>query len=186
MLKGLDMGRPATWKWLKPLMYCCMLVAALGFSLSIAAHIASICGKAIPSAFPVMDLHIGIFVVWFPAVLVVGKMTGSANRKDLWKIALSGCPLWMRRTVYVLFGYTALNFVLFMMRTGTDRDAGDASPSIVWGFSGHWLLFYGVAFAIFYSAVHAPSLLEKRFCSHEHLASPLDQYCPKCGQAIPR
>ncbi len=137
MLEGLDKGRPATWKWtwLKPLMYCCMLVAALGFTLSLAAHIASISGKTIPSVLPVMDLHIGIFVVWLPAVWVVGRMTGSANRKDLWKIALSGCPLWMRRAVYGLFVYTALNFVLFMMRTGTGRDAGEASPSIVWGFS---------------------------------------------------
>jgi hypothetical protein len=78
-------------------MYCCMLVAALGFSLGLTVHIASISGKATQGALPVMDLHIGIFVVWFPAVLVVSSMTGSPNRKDLWKIALSGYPLWMRR-----------------------------------------------------------------------------------------
>ena len=92
----------------------------------------------------------------------------------------------MRRAVYAMFGYTALNFVLFMMRTSTERDAGEASPSVVWGFSGHWLLFYGVAFAVFYSAIHAPKLLEKRYCSDGHPASPLDQYCPKCGQALPQ
>ena len=182
------MSGSASWKekWIKALMYPCMLIAAAGFLLSLIAHIASMLGKAISSALPVMDLHIGIFIVWFPAVLVVGKMTGSANRKDLWKIALSGCPLWMRRAVYALFGYTALNFVLFMMRTGTQRDAGAASPSVVWGFSGHWLLFYGLAFAIFYSAIHAPKLLEKRFCAEGHSASPMDQYCPQCGRALPQ
>ena len=85
---GLDMGRAATWerKWLKPLMYPCMLVAALGFSLSLAAHIASIIGKAIPSALPVMDLHIGIFVVWFPAVLVVGRMTVPRTAKTFGRL----------------------------------------------------------------------------------------------------
>lgn len=182
------MREPARWerKWLRPLMYPCMLVAALGFFLSLIAHIASMFGKAVPSALPVMDLHIGIFVVWFPAVLVVSRMTGSANRKDLWKIALSGCPLWMRRAVYGLFGYTALNFVLFMLRTRTQHDAGEASPSVVWGFSGHWLLFYGIAFAVFYSAIHAPKLLEKRFCPDGHSASHLDQYCPRCGRELPQ
>lgn len=177
----------ASWEkiWMKPLIYPFMLIAALGFFLSLVAHIVSMLGKVVPSALHVMYLHIGIFIVWLPAVLVVGKMTGSANRKDLWKIALSGCPLWMRRAVYALFGYTALNFAFFMMRTDTQRDAGEASPSVVWGFSGHWLLFYGIAFAVFYSAINAPKLLEKRFCPDGHPASPLDQYCPKCGRVLP-
>jgi len=162
-----------------------MLIAAVGFVLSLTAHIASMSGKSIPSAMHVMSLHVGIFIVWLPAVLVVTKMTGSANRRDLWKIALSGCPIWMRRTVYALFGYTALNFLLFLMRTDNQRSGEEASPSVVWGFSGHWLLFYGIAFAVFYSAIHAPKLLEKRFCPEGHPASPLDQFCPKCSQQLP-
>lgn len=182
------MQGPATWenKWMRTLMYPFLLIAALGFSLSLVAHILSLCGIEISSALHVMYLHIGIFVVWFPAVLVVSKMTGYANRRDLWKITLSGCPLWMRRAIYILFGYTAFNFILFMMRNGAQRESGETSPSIVWGFSGHWLLFYGIAFAVFYSAIHAPQLLEKRFCSYGHPASPLDQYCSRCGAALPQ
>lgn len=47
-------------KWTKGLMYPFLLIAVLGFLLSLAAHIMSLCDQTIPSGLPVMDLHIGI------------------------------------------------------------------------------------------------------------------------------
>jgi hypothetical protein len=166
------------------LLYPFMFLSALGFLLSLVAHVVSICGLSIPDRIPVMDLHIGIFIVWFPAVLVAGRMTNSTNRKDFWKVALSGCPLWMRRSFYVIGGYALLNFAFFILRGGTRASGGEASPSIVWGFSGHWLAFYGAAFAILYSAIHAPQIMQKRYCSEGHLTSPSDDFCPKCGRSL--
>jgi hypothetical protein len=52
------------------------------------------------------------------------------------------------------------------------------------GFSGHWMAFYGAAFAVLYSAIHKPSLLEARKCPAGHDVSHQDLFCPKCGQAL--
>src|SRR5437588_175716 len=87
-------------------------LAAIGFILSVAAHLAAIAGSPIPFGKAVWALHIGIFVVWLPTVLVSIRLTRGANRKDRWKIALAGCPKWMRTALYVLFAYAILNFIL--------------------------------------------------------------------------
>src|SRR6185369_854875 len=91
----------------------CAVLAGIGFALSVAAHALAIAGQVPPGGDLVMGLHMGIFVVWLPTVLVMVRVTKGANRKDAWKIALSGAPSWMRYALYGLFGYAILNFVLF-------------------------------------------------------------------------
>ena len=143
---------------MKAILYPFMLLAEFGLALSIAAHCMALAGTPIPGGKLVWGLHVGIFVVWIPAVLTSMQVTRYANRKDFWKIALVGCPIWMRRAFYVLFAYAILNFLVFMATTASQpkRPTGDAAPSVVRGFSGHWMIFYGAAFAILYSRIHAP------------------------------
>ncbi|MFN7140461.1 MAG: zinc ribbon domain-containing protein [Limisphaerales bacterium] len=164
-----------------------MLLAAFGLVLSILAHIAALMGVLIPGGKLVWALHIGIFVVWLPAVLVAGQVTRYANREDFWKLALAGCPGWMHRAFYVLFGYAILNFIVFLLVVGTqeEKTTGDAPPSVVRGFSGHWMVFYGGAFFLLYSRINAPHLYQKRKCPRGHPVSPTDRFCPKCGYAFP-
>jgi len=80
-------------------------------------------------------------------------------------------PLW-RRTA-------------FTQRLRADCDArdttGDAPPSVVRGFSGHWMIFYGAAFAVLYSRIHAPELYRERKCPQGHTASPTARFCSECG-----
>lgn len=160
-----------------------LLLAACGLVLSIAAHIMALAGGAIPGGKLVWGLHIGVFVVWLPAVLVSIQMTRYANQKDFWKIALAGCPVWMRRGFYVLFGYAILNFFVSMATTANHpkRQAGDAPASTVRGFSGHWMVFYGAAFAILYSRIYAPELFRERKCPQGHSVSPTARFCSECG-----
>jgi hypothetical protein len=107
--------------------------------------------RVAPEAF-FLILHIGIFVVWFPAVLVAQKLVGNGNRKDYWKVVLKDSPVWMRYMVYGFAGYAFINFLLFMGETSTVNN-GANPPAAVWrGFSGHWMLFYSGALAILYSA----------------------------------
>jgi hypothetical protein len=58
--------------------------------------------RVAPGAFFWM-LHVGIFVVWFPAVLVAQRLVGNLNRRDLWKVVLKGSPDWMRYLVVRIF-----------------------------------------------------------------------------------
>ena len=48
------------------LLYPFVFLSALGLVLSITAHVAALLGFNVPPA--AMGLHIGILIVWFPAV----------------------------------------------------------------------------------------------------------------------
>jgi hypothetical protein len=168
------------------LLYPVMWLAACGLGLSVAANVMALTGMTIPLGKYVWGLHIGIFIVWLPTVLVAQRITRNSNRKDFWKIALSGCPVWMRRALYVLMGYAILNFVLFMITSaGQPKPTGEAPASVIRGFSGHWMIFYGVAFAVLYSATRAPNLMRERKCPQGHVVSPNARFCPECGYAFP-
>jgi len=169
---------------MKVVLYPFMVLAACGLALSIAAHCVALAGVPIPGGKLVWGLHIGIFVVWIPTVLTSMQTTGYTNRKDFWKVALAGCPLWMRRGFYILFGYAILNFVVFMATAANQpkqQQIGDAPPSAVRGFSGHWIIFYGAAFAVLYSRIHAPELYRDRKCPQGHTSSPTAGFCSECG-----
>ncbi len=120
-------------------------------------------------------------------MLAFKLMTRYASRRDSWKVALEGCPIWMRRALYGLFGYAILNFIIFIVTTGggSNQPPGDAPPSVVRGFSGHWMFFYGAAFAILYSRIHLENLYRPRKCPQGHDASPTARYCPECGYRFP-
>jgi hypothetical protein len=162
-----------------------MALAAIGLLLSIGAHIASLLGLPLPGDKLVWSLHVGIFVVWLPAVLVATRANRGRPQSEFWKNVLSGCPPWMRNAGYALLAYAIANFIGFMVTTGSEpQPEGNAPPSVVRGFSGHWLIFYGAAFAIFFSAYRNPRLLKKQKCSNGHDVSAADIFCPTCGSKI--
>ena len=139
--------------------------------------------RVAPEAFFWM-LHIGIFVVWFPAVLVAQRLVGNVNRKDLWKVVLKDSPDWMRYMVYGFFGYAMFNFLLFMTKAPTGG-GGANPPAVVWrGFSGHWMAFYSAALAILYAAARNVDTIPR--CTNGHMASSNAVYCPQCGQPVLR
>jgi hypothetical protein len=164
-----------------------MWLSAGGLALSMVAHIMALAGASFSGDKFVWCLHIGIFVVWLPAVIVMSSVTRFAKNNDVWKVALAGCPVWMRRAMYGLFGYAILNFVISFVATAPERKhpQDPASASIVRGFSGHWMIFYGAAFAVLYSRIHAPQFYRARRCPQGHDASPVDRFCSKCGYEFP-
>lgn len=162
-----------------------MALAALGLLLSIGVHVASLLGLQIPGGELVWGLHLGIFVVWIPAVLVANRVTQGRPQIAYWKIVLSGCPLWMRYAGYVLFAYAIANFIWFMTLGEPQPHHGNGGEAVaIHGFSGHWLLFYGAAFAIFYSAYRNPRLLVRQTCPDGHEISATDAFCSTCGKKI--
>jgi hypothetical protein len=101
-----------------PLMY----LAALGFLLSALAHCLAVANVSIPGGDMIFALHVGIFVVWIPTVLVSNSATRMVGRRDFWKVALAGCPAWMRWMLYTLLGYAVVNFVYCMAYLGMGRN----------------------------------------------------------------
>ena len=140
-----------------------IVLSATGFLLSVVAHVASLLGVTLPGGKLVWALHIGIFVVWFPVILVSYRRNGGRVLGNLSKNAFSGWPKWVRYAAYGLFAYGIVNFILFIITTGSGpQPEGDAPPSIIRGFSGHWMIFYGAAFVTLTSAYLNPALLKKK------------------------
>jgi hypothetical protein len=161
-----------------------MWLAAAGFVASVVAHVLGTIGVDVPKDSPVWGLHVGIFVVWIPAVLVSMRTSLFTRRKEFWKTALKGCPPWVEKAGRVLFFYAIASFFVFIAgRPFWPLPATDQSWQLR-GFSGHWMIFYGAAFAILYSALNRPELLQKRLCPQGHDVSHEDRFCPTCGSSL--
>ena len=155
------------------------VLAAGGIALTAVAFVSAAAGHPLLGDAKVECLFVGIFVVWFPTVLLMTRMTRSARQRDIWKSALSGCPTWMQRSFYGIFAAGMLYFVWYNL-TGKDR-AGE--PTIYFAV-GHLLIFYTAAFAVAYSAIKKPELLGVRRCINGHEVSQIDGFCPVCGTKL--
>jgi hypothetical protein len=170
---------------MRVVLYPFMLLAAAGLVLSLAAHLMALAGIPIPGGKTVFALHIGVFVVWIPAVIVSIRVMRRIRGRKFWHIVLENCPFWMRTIVQVTFIYAIANFVLFLISTaGHPVPAGDPSPPELRGFSGHWMVFYAAAFAALYATIHSPNLLGTRYCYRGHAVSQDAVTCPDCGAKL--
>ena len=82
--------------------YPFLIFSAAGLVLSVISHICALRGVAGPLGDLTWLLHIGIFIVWLPAILAVQRLSGNVPRRDLWKAAFhvpSGHPETMKRLV---------------------------------------------------------------------------------------
>jgi hypothetical protein len=169
---------------LTPFMY----LAGLGLVLSVIVHVSALLGTPSPLGEIAWGLHIGIFIVWLPAVIVAMSLVKDFKQKDYWKAALRGCPKWMKNLTYFFFGYAILNFALFIILeivSGNSKESRSGTPPNVFrGFSGHWMVFYCAAMAILYSAIHVKEHDDARRCLNGHLVSPSAKFCEECGSKI--
>jgi hypothetical protein len=170
-----------------------MIYAACGLVLSLAVHLLSLAGLQPPGGNALfVALHVGIFPMWLPVILIMMKLTTGMRpsfgwHRDYWKVLFSGCPAWMRYMTNGFFIYAIVNFVVFMMIGPTGKHIGGDPPTSVWrGFSGHWMVFYSAGLAIFTTAYQRgiSNLLPK--CRNGHTVGLGDEFCSTCGVPITR
>ena len=170
---------------MKPLLNGFAFLSAIGFAASLVSHLSALIGFNGPLGDQTWFLHVGIFVVWIPTVISSHMLSRNVPSKDVWKAALRWCPTWMKYLTYFFFGYAIFNFVLFMIIAPSGHpSAGPMPPSVVRGFSGHWMAFYCAAFAILYSKAHARDEDRPKHCPNGHSVGPLAQFCETCGSPI--
>ncbi len=157
-----------------------MVLAGIGFIVSLVAHIASISGISVFPQEP-WFLHVGIFVVWLPAVLFMQALSKEFPQKQVWKAALRGCPRYMQYVLYGLFVYAFLNFAFF---AAAAPNHSPSSSTTIQGFSGHWLVFYYAAFAILYSYTQVQKQDPLRRCQNGHVVALSAKFCPECGVSV--
>lgn len=161
------------------------ILAGLGLVLSIAVHVAALAGIALFGS-AAFSLHVGIFVVWLPTVIIARRHTRDFKQKDFWKAALRGCPAWMKWLTYFFFVYAIINFAYFFITTAvaSPRHSGPPDAATLRGFSGHWMAFYSAAMSVLYSSTRIPSLDAGRQCVQGHQVGPLAKFCEQCGSPV--
>jgi hypothetical protein len=140
-------------------------LATIGLAASVVVHGLSLLGKPLQDAFPaIWGLHVGIFLVFIPAVL---ELRNTSDRTDPLAL-MRGVPPWAAALVGFLFIYAFINFftsftgaaagspeirdgqyVLMnkgrFVRALTFDEYVQGRANILRGFSGHWMVFYAVA-----------------------------------------
>lgn len=135
-----------------------VVLAAAGFFASLYCHLLSWLDPNPPLGRTVFLLHAGIFAVWIPLVISANRTRPNPARGNLGHL-FAVLPAWARVAVYGLFGYALLNFAYFLYSTRGYPKGQVPFRLELRGFSGHWMLFYGVAAVGF---VALDRLAEKR------------------------
>ena len=130
-------------------------LAFVGLLTSIWVHVGALLGRRVAPDYFFMLLHVGIFVVFFPAILVARKRVGSTSGKDFWKLVTKGSPDGLRYLLYFFFAYAFVNFAIFLAQASTEKHSGETTATDWRGFSGHWMAFYCASFVILSSAVNS-------------------------------
>src|SRR5262245_5560176 len=135
-------------------------IAIVGAIASVAIHVAAIAGYD-PVGNAAMILHVGIFVVWIPAVLA--HLRQGRN----WLLLIGGDRVLPKVGLVLLFAYTGFNFLAsfddrsgqvefdgkeYLERRGreppitiTKEEYEHHQARLRRGFSGHWIFFYTMA-----------------------------------------
>ena len=171
--------------WLSRVLPLFEALAIIGFVLSVFVNVESLSSRWTPPSY-FWALHVGIFVVFFPAVFVAQKRVGSTHRKDFWKVVLKGAPDWMKYFLYAVFAYAFVIGIPSWIRVVQEPSGPPQSSGFGdWAaFSGIWMVFYWASFAILHAAIQQERVGPR--CVNGHLAPPGTEFCSQCGQPIVR
>jgi uncharacterized protein DUF3592 len=171
--------------WLARVLPLLEALALIGFVLSVTVNVGALTSRWTPPSY-FWALHVGIFVIFFPALFVAQKRVGSTHRKDFWKVVLRGAPDWMKYFLYALFAYVAVIDIPSWIRAvpQTPSPAQSSGFGNWTAFSATWMVFYWSSFVILYAAVRQEKSGPQ--CVNGHPAPPGGDFCRECGQPMLR
>lgn len=156
-------------------------VAAVGFFVSLISNLSFWFGiDLLGGVWPVV--FGGIFIVWFPTMLLQrGMMSRMRNRSD-WKTMFYGTPAWVLPAFYVVMGYGVINFFLGFL--GIVSLGGENG---FWRIgSSHAMIFYGAAAGMAWGAVVRDEEGLNWKCTQGHEMAPDAKFCQECGSPLLR
>jgi hypothetical protein len=158
-----------------------LVAACLLLGLTALVLCLGLIGVSLPRRIPML-LILPVFLIFGAAVFVGRQLTSGFTerevRKSHWRILLRGCPSWAIKVVTVLGWTTMLSFAILVFAPASRRDA----LAMRFVFPIYGMGFVGYSLAVFYSALHLGD--ERRLCSKGHDVSPMQKYCPECGEAL--
>lgn len=163
------------------LIYPFLVIASAGFVAMLVVHISALLGNTYLFDHSLRFLAPGLFIAFLPMIFVMNRLTRDFKQKDVWRAALRGCPQWMYRTVWVIFGYAWVGFFVIPLIYGGGMDsAANKARSM----TGVLLVFYLLPAAVLYSATKIQQFDEGRRCLNGHRVSPLAKFCDECGAPV--
>ena len=100
-------------------------------------------------------INIGFMVVFYPAYIISKKTRNEVNVKDFKKAISGACPGWLSIMTGFFIMYALGGLIFFICKRYFAISAVTNGQGIVAngfrGFSGHWMAFYSLAFALLYS-----------------------------------
>ncbi len=156
-------------------------LACVAFVASVLVHGATFVGVNPSSALPAAwALHLLVFVVWVPVVLLCHKAVKRKDRRRFWRVVTRHAPAWMKVLSVACLVYAGFNFFY----TGLVLNEGGV-PGVIEGqrvlhshgdiirtltsaeyelhlaymarmFSGHWMVFFAVAATVLTSRRREP------------------------------
>jgi hypothetical protein len=142
-----------------------LALAAIGLVLSLAVHALTFAGVNIPAAWL---LHIGIFVVFVPAIVAANRMAKATSSDHAGDIVLEFAPTWLNCVTGVFFAYAFFNFFCLaclneggvpgringelvlhshgkVIRKLSPEEFDKHEAYVTRGFSATWMLFYSAS-----------------------------------------
>ncbi|GAB6041400.1 hypothetical protein JCM17961_20740 [Endothiovibrio diazotrophicus] len=162
-----------------------MAYATTGLVISTAAHLLALAGQPPGGTALFAALHVGIFPLWIPVVLIAQRMTKGVLRREHWRILTADCPAWLRYLTFALLVYAVINFLRFITSPHAGGHGADLPSPAEWrGFSGHWMMFYTAGLMVVVSAYRRGSSKRRRHCLRGHGAIDDAEVCPTCGARL--
>lgn len=158
-----------------------LVLAIIGSIATLVVHVSSLFGILYPFEHFLKTLAPGVIFVFLPTILVMNQLTRDSKQKDIWRAALRGCPQWMQRALWIIFGYAWIGFFALPFLYGGGMDSlGNKARSM----SAILLIFYLIPVAVYYSATRVKRFDETGQCLNGHKTPPFAKYCPECGAPV--
>jgi hypothetical protein len=136
----------------------------------------------------VFGLHLLLFVVWIPALLVyapkdirVPEIHTPKDAFDALKIPFRGTPRWMLYMLFSFLGYTVINIIIIFF---SPNNQSAISTPVIRFFSSAWMAAYSFSLAVLYSKAQIQKKDNVRKCVNGHQVSSEAVFCAQCGQMI--
>jgi len=148
-----------------------VVLAAFGLTMSFLVHGSTFFGSNILNTFPLVGfLHIGAIIVLLPTFYVYREVFTGERRSDFWQLATINVPKLLRYFCLIFTAYAFFNFffTIFILNEGggpseingqkvlhshgniirnlTDEEYDLHKAYSKRTFSGHWMVFYCLAF----------------------------------------
>ena len=153
-------------------------IALAGFVAAVAINVAGWMGKIIFPSFMFATMHIGVFIVFLPAILLGARRRKGYSLNSGLQVGAQW-PTWAKRFALIVFVYAIANFGFFLVQAGNQKKHGPITALMWRGFSGHWMVFYLFSLGLLYAVITAPS--DKARCVNGHEMRGDSLVCPACG-----